>query len=482
MEKNPTDFSGLTDKAPELSVKRLSGGIQIPTISSEKYEETNFEPFDRFKEYLRKSYPLIFQQLKFSTVNTYGLVFHWKGKDPGRNPILFLSHYDVVPVDNYDFSKVTSQETIYQYDDPPASPVQSVQTTWEYPPFSGAVAKGRIYGWGSLDMKGMLFAILEAADMLLTKGFQPEQDIWFAFGHDEEVSRLQGAVYITDYFRKKNLTFDAVYDEGSFLLNLGIRQFSRPLALVGVGEKGMLTLRLRVHGLGGHSSMPPLKSSLVLAAEIIQRLNNSQMPARIIPPIASLIKNVGMELGLPLNEPVFENMTLEETLMEKANTIPIANALIRTTTAITMAKGSEAMNVISPIAEITVNFRLLQGDSVEEVIHHVQEICTGYQVDIETIRAREASGLSPETTRGYEIIGETIHKLYPEALFSSYITIGGTDSYKYQIVSKNIYRFMPVYINQFEQRMIHNTNEYISLENYGKMIAYFKDVMQYYQQ
>lgn len=284
MEKNPTDFSGLTDKAPELSVKRLSGGIQIPTISSEKYEETNFEPFDRFKEYLRKSYPLIFQQLKFSTVNTYGLVFHWKGKDPDRNPILFLSHYDVVPVDNYDFSKVTSQETIYQYDDPPASPVQSVQTTWEYPPFSGAVAKGRIYGRGSLDMKGMLFAILEAADMLLTKGFQPEQDIWFAFGHDEEVSGLQGAVYIADYFRKKNLTFDAVYDEGSFLLNPGIRQFSRPLALVGVGEKGMLTLRLRVHGLGGHSSMPPLKSSLVLAVEIIQRLNNSQMPARIIPP------------------------------------------------------------------------------------------------------------------------------------------------------------------------------------------------------
>jgi len=211
----------------DKAVERLVGGIQIPTVSTEVYEETNFEPFDRFKSYLKEAYPEVYNTMETDTVNTYGLVFRWKGKDNTLNPILFLSHYDVVPTGN--------------------------DSEWKYPPFSGKIVDGAIYGRGTLDMKSMLFSILESADALIAEGFQPERDIWLAFGHDEEVSGRQGALKIAPYFEEKGLRFDAVYDEGGFIMAPGtiIPSVNKPLALVGVGEKGFLTLYIKVKGVGG---------------------------------------------------------------------------------------------------------------------------------------------------------------------------------------------------------------------------------------
>lgn len=471
----------LSHELSEKAIKRLAGGLRIPTVSTEVYEETNFEPFDAFKAYLPKVYPQIYLHMDTMTINNYGLIFHWKGKNKEKKPILFLSHYDVVPVIGYDPAEIAS-DTIYQPDDKEIAPMSSGQTTWDYSPFSGAVVNKRIYGRGSLDMKGMLFSLLEAADNLITEGFEPEQDIWFAFGHDEEVSGRQGAVHIADYFKEKGIEFDAVYDEGGIIAAPGsvLEAVNKPMALIGTGEKGFLTLRIKVFGIGGHSSMPPAKTSLVYAAEIIEKLNNNQCPAQIIPPIASFLDNIGGEMSFASRVAIANQWALKPVLLSTLSKSPSSNALTRTTTAITMAKGSDASNVITSSSEVTVNFRIIPGETVEEVTKHVEDICKDYDVEIETISAREPSAISPENTRGFEVIKETIARLHPDAIVSPYITIGGTDAYKYQIVSDNIYRFMPVSLNLHEQRSIHNENEYISFENYGKMIWYFQEIMKTY--
>ena len=175
----------------EKAVKRLSEAIQIPTVSNVVYESTNFEPFNQFQAFLKTSYPLIYQKIETYTINEHGLVFHWKGKNTSKKPLLFLSHYDVVPVNNYDFNNPPAYTPVFDISKK-ATPLTDYQNSWTYPPFSGAVDHGRIYGRGTLDMKGMLISILEAADQLLEEGYQPEQDIYFAFGHDEEVSGRQG--------------------------------------------------------------------------------------------------------------------------------------------------------------------------------------------------------------------------------------------------------------------------------------------------
>jgi carboxypeptidase PM20D1 len=165
------------------------------------------------------------------------------------------------------------------------------------------------------------------------------------------------------------------------------------------------------------------------------------------------------------------------SFLEKA---PASNALVRTTTAITMAKGSDAPNVLASEATVTVNFRILPGNTVAQVLEHVDKICKDYQVKTEIISQREPSGISPIQVRGYEIIGQTLSQIYPQAITTPYITIGGTDAYKYQIVSDNIYRLLPYELNQYEQRTIHNENEYISIENFGRVEWYFKELMKTY--
>lgn len=455
---------------PEKAIRRFVGGIRIPTISHESYEKTDFKPFGEFMKYLADAYPEVYKEMDVDTINQYGLVFHWKGKHSDLQPILFLSHYDVVPVVGYDPATAVASDTVFQLNDKPLPPIEAYAEKWDYPPFSGAVANGRIYGRGTLDMKCMLFSLMEGADHLIVEGFQPERDIWFAFGQDEEVSGRQGALKIADYFKNKGLNFAAVYDEGGIVAAPGsaMESIKVPLALVGVGEKGFLTLRLTVKGLGGHSSMPPAKSSLVYAAEIIESLNNNQFPARIISPIETFFNKVGGEMGFLPRMAIANQWLLEPILLSTMEKSPASNALVRTTTAVTMAKGSDAPNVLASEAEVTVNFRILPGDSVAGIMEHVKKLCEDYDVTIDVVSQREPSGLSPENVRGLEIIKEELPKIYPEAILTSYITIGGTDSYKYQIVSDHIYRFLPLCLNQYEQRTIHNENEYISLENFGK--------------
>ncbi len=472
--------SPIDPQLSDESIRRFAGGIRIPTVSTEVYDETNFAPFDEFKAYLPQVYPQVYKTLDTLTVNTYGLVFHWKGKDPSRKPILFLSHYDVVPVLGHDpVTEESIGEEIFRPGDPAKGAIGEYVPQWDYPPFSGTVADGRLYGRGTLDMKGMLFALMEAADALIGEGFVPEQDIWFAFGHDEEVSGRQGAVHIAEYFKEQGLTFDAVYDEGGIIAAPAslMKEIERPMAVVGVGEKGFLTLRLKVKGQGGHSSMPPQKSSLVLAAEIIEKLNTNQMPERLIKPMETFLDNIGGEMNFAARLAIANQWLLERELLRTLASTPSSNALIRTTTAVTMAKGSDAANVLSSIAEVTVNFRLLPGDSIADVMQHVENQCEGYDVEIEKVSAREPSGISADDTRGFKVIEETIGKLYPGTIVTPYITVGGTDAYKYQIVSDRIYRLMPVYVNDYEVKTIHNENEHIELDNWARMIWYFKEVM-----
>ena len=465
------------------AIARFAGGIRIPTVSTVNYEETNFKPFDEFKVYLQQQYPRIYETMDTATVNTYGLVFHWKGKNPQAKPLLFLSHYDVVPVVGYD-PETAPKDTIiiFKPNEKAIAPIDSVQERWQYPPFSGAVANGYIYGRGTLDMKGMLFSIMEAANNLIGEGFQPEQDIWIAFGHDEEVSGRQGAIKIAEYFKQQNLSFDAVYDEGGFILGpkAALESVDAPMALIGTGEKGFLTVKISVKGTGGHSSIPPLKGSLVYAAEIIEKLNKEQMPAEIIAPIQGFLDNIGDAMGFGSKLAIANQWALKSVLLNSLTSKPTSNALVRTTTAVTMAKGSDAPNVLSSVSEVTVNFRILPGNTVEEVMNHVKKICGGYDTELDIVSSREPSAVSPIDTKGFEIMKQSLGQIYPEAIVTPYITVGGTDAYKYQIVSNNIYRLMPVMINKYEQRLLHNEDEQLSLDNYGKMIWYFQNIMKNY--
>ncbi|GAA4179340.1 MULTISPECIES: M20/M25/M40 family metallo-hydrolase [Sphingobacterium] len=174
---------------------------------------------------------------------------------------------------------------------------------------------------------------------------------------------------------------------------------------------------------------------------------------------------------------------MEPMLLAQLTKNHSTNALVRSTTALTMMKGSDAPNVLSPEVEFVVNFRLLPENTIQEVQAHVKKATAGFDVEIEQVdNAREASNVSPSDTKAYQMMEASIRKLYPDLIVTPYLTVGGTDAVKYQELSKNIYRFMPIKINHSEQQSMHSTNEYISIENYMKMIAYFYYIMRNYDE
>lgn len=460
------------------AVKHLAGGIQIPTVSVGELGDFDYASFDSLKVYLKETYPLVFEKTEIFEVNRNGLIFRLKGMDSSLLPILFLSHQDVVepgiaPVKN------KNAGIIFQPNDAPIPGVSKIADQWEYPPFSGAVKDGRIYGRGTLDMKGMLFSLMEAFTRILKSDQTLKRDVYLAFGYDEEVGGKKGAMHIAQYFKDKGLQFDAVYDEGGAVLEKGsVPGINSDIALIGVAEKGFLSTKITVKGLGGHSSTPPLHTAIGKASVIMQRLEENQMKPMIIPIMEEFLNNIGGGMPFMNRMAIANQWLLKPVLLSQLEKDNSTNALIRTTTALTMMKGSDGTNVLSPEVSFVVNFRLLPGNTVEDVKAHIAKATKGFDVSIEEIDfTRNASSVSTTDTKAYKVLEKVINQVYPSAIVSPYLTFGGTDSYKYQIVCKNIYRFNPFLVSSYEQASIHGTNEYITIANYMRLINFFNIMM-----
>ena len=104
-------------------------------------------------------------------------------------------------------------------------------------------------------------------------GFEPKRSLYLSFGHDEEVGGMDGAQAVAEHLRQQGVELEFVVDEGGIVLDGVIESVDRPVALIGVAEKGYLNLRLRVDAPGGHSSQPPPQSGLgIISRAIVKQL------------------------------------------------------------------------------------------------------------------------------------------------------------------------------------------------------------------
>jgi carboxypeptidase PM20D1 len=480
-------FAKLSENQPEpikvtvseQSIKRFARGLQFATVSFIDSSENDFAVYDSFRVFVRSSYPRVFAALSDTLINGHQWLLHWKGKNAALKPLLFMSHYDVVAPGDYDHDESFMGQNMFDFTQTNAPLPTEEFRGWAYAPFSGAVTEGRIHGRGAIDMKSVAFSLLEATDTLLAQGFTPERDIFIALDPDEEVGGLRGAAHLAAYLKNKGLQFETIYDEGGIVATPGTAEgINQNIAFVGMGEKGVVGFRIKVKGTGGHSSMPPLESAAGRAAVIMQRLETNQFKQRLIEPTQDFLNVAGAGMGFTGRLAIANQWLLGGMLMKQMAKNPQANALTRTTTAITMLKGSDGNNVIAPVVEIIINFRILPGETSEDVLNHIKKACEGYEVEIDAPRIPvEPSKLSPANGRGYEIINEAVEKLYPGTLVTPYLTIGATDCKHMGDLSERIYRFMPALLNPYEQRSIHNFNEYLSIENYGRMISYYSYLM-----
>ncbi|KAA9353726.1 M20 family peptidase [Larkinella humicola] len=435
----------------DSAVNRLVAALRLRTVSYSDESLTDTTQFDQFLSLLQQSFPRIHQQLKRETFNQYGLLYEWKGKNPALKPVLLTGHYDVVPV------------------------IQGTQKMWKRPPFDGLLEGGFLYGRGTLDDKSSVMAQLEAVEGLLATGFQPERTIMLAYGQDEEVTGFRGAQTMAAELERRKITLEYVLDEGGVIKTDGIPGLPRPVALIGIGEKGYASIELTTVSKGGHSSMPPKQTSIGLVAEAVSKLEKNPFPARLDAGLDQMFTYIGPEM--PFGQRiVFANQWLFAPLitriMAQSNS---GNATLRTTTAPTIFQAGVKDNVLPIEATATINFRILPGETVETVAERVKEVIDDERIQVNVLKKfiSQPSPVSNPNALGFERIHRTIKGVYPETIVTPYLTLGGTDSRFYARVCPQIYRFSPTPMNDEDTQRVHGTNERISLKDYRNMIRFY---------
>jgi carboxypeptidase PM20D1 len=436
---------------PEEVLGRLSKAISFPTISTQDYAETDFAPFEDFIAFLEEAYPLFHRNASLQRINGYALVYRWKGADTSLLPVMFTAHYDVVPVE------------------------PGTEADWKYPPFSGAVAEGRVWGRGTLDIKSQITAHLEAAETLMRRGFVPKRDVYFVYGQDEETGGRNGAYKTADYFAEKGIRFEGVLDEGGFVVSGVLEGVASPLALIGTAEKGFCNYELTLEGAGGHSSMPPAHTALGNAARLIAAIESHPLPTRLTAPVIRLLRNIAGEMGFAVRMAVANIGIFKPLMLRILSANHITNAMVRTTFAATMAQAGSAANVLPQKAQAVINVRLLPGDSMEGVSAYFKRIAGKLKlpVAIRILAGEEPSQVSPAGGAVYSRLLTLIDEIFPGVISSPYLVMGGTDARKYYRVCDHVYRFTPMLVTNEEKETAHSTNESVTVSNYGRMIHFF---------
>ncbi|EGG20948.1 peptidase M20 family protein [Cavenderia fasciculata] len=430
--------------------KRLGQSIQFKTISHAEEYQNDYEEFIKLHAFLKKTFPLVHSYLDCQVIGDYSLLYHWKGQDPTLKPIMFAAHMDVVPIVNED--------------------------KWSYPPFSGKVADGYVWGRGSMDDKLVVMALLEAIEDQLASGHHAtlQRSIYLAFGHDEEVGGYRGASKMAAYLEEKGVTFEYILDEGlPILLPPVFPGITRPIATLGMAEKGGLNLHLSVASMGGHSSMPPKHTAIGILSAAITKIEENPMPLSLQQ--ARLVFDyVGREATLPMKL-VFANMWLFEPIVSKVlSKTPALDALQRTTTAVTVFNGGNKPNVLPAFANATINFRIAPSDSIQRVIDHIRTTIDDDRITLSVSDSIEPAPVTSPHTPSFKLIQSTIiQEFSPDVIVAPAIMIANTDTRWYWNLTPNIYRFCPQLVSKTDHARFHGVDERISTSNYKQLVDFY---------
>lgn len=434
----------------ERAINHLSEAVQFKTISTEKEDEIDYEQFEKFITYLEKTYPRIYKNLDVEIINNYSLIFKWQGSNQQAKPIGLAGHYDVVPA--------------------------AEGTTWEQPAFSGQIDNTYIWGRGTLDDKVGVIGILEAVDYLLEENYEPKQDTYLFFGHDEEIGGEAGAAEITKYFAEKKIQFDYVMDEGGAIVENMVPGISRPVAVIGVAEKGSATATLKVQGSGGHSSQPKSKTTIGRLAKAIANLEETQFPATIKGPTKELFDFTAPEMNF-LYKYIFENQWIFKPVIKSILVgKPATAAVTRSTIAPTIMNAGEKENILPETAEATINIRVMPGDTLDALKKQMDEIIDDSKVEV-TLQGDESSKVSTTTSKGFKVIQQAAINTNKEVIVAPYMMIGASDAKHYNKVADNAYRYLPVEMEEDGLERMHGTNERIKKDAYIKVIKFYVDLM-----
>ncbi|HVP21181.1 MAG TPA: M20/M25/M40 family metallo-hydrolase [Anaerolineaceae bacterium] len=435
-------------EAPVVA-EHLASIIQCETVSMVSENPAGRRAFYELQLKLHEMYPRLHATLEQQIFNDFTLLYAWRGKNPDLPPAVLMAHQDVVPA---------ATDSLDQ---------------WEYPPFSGAIADGFVWGRGTLDVKGQVIGLMESVEALLKTGYQPERTIYLAFGHDEEIGGT-GCKAVVDWFAVREIRPGIVLDEGGQIAESILPDVSVPVAVVGTAEKGTLVVELSVEAEAGHSAFPPRQTAIGALAQGLAFLEHEQMPTNL-KFFMQLIKGVAAAMPYTQQLALANLWLFGGGIKKRLEANPITNAMIRTTTATTVIQAGDRPNMLPGKASALINFRLLPGDTIAGVCDHVRKVVDDPRLKLEVNQswAREASSESLTEVPSFQLLGRTIRQVFENAPVCPYLVLAATDARYYHEICDEVYRFTPLVMTSEDIHRVHGLNERVSIDALGKMVQFY---------
>lgn len=434
----------------EVYAKKLARMIQKETVS--EIGQSDLSKFREFHTLLRELFPALFSACEVKDVNG-SLLLRWPGKvhpQPQEQGLLLMNHHDVVTAGG----------------------------AWKHPPFSGAIAEGKVWGRGSLDDKGPLFAMLQAAEELAAEGFVPERDIWFESACNEEIFG-EGAKTIANVLHKKGVRFEMVLDEGGMILTEPIGGAKGDFAMIGVGEKGCADLKFVARSEGGHASAPPKNTPLARLGKFMAHVDRSEIfDVQLSPVICEMLRRLSPHMegvsAKAMAQPEKFAPLIKRVI---ARSSPTAAALLKTTIAFTRASGSDGNNVIPDEAWVIGNMRYSHHQGREKSIAAIAKAAKRYGLETVVLDPGFESPVSDWNGKAFRLVEKAVGTVFPGTACSPYIMTGASDSRYMSLVSDHCIRFAPFHITDEQMASIHGTNENVDLSSIEPAVRFYQFII-----
>lgn len=425
---------------------KLSEMVRCDTTSHANVQET--EKFLAFHQVLEKLFPLVHQHLE-KTVIDGNLLFRWPGRD-SDSPIVLMSHQDVVPAEG----------------------------EWTYPPFSGEIMDGKVWGRGSGDTKASLMSFFQAAEELLSQGYIPAHDVYLASSCTEEWAG-DGAPKLVAELKRRGVKPFLVCDEGGGIITDPMAGVKGNYAMVGVFEKGKADVRFTARSTGGHSSAPGRNTPIARLAAFVNEVETCPpFRKKFLPEVTAMFSRLApyAPFGLRL---VMGNLWLFSPVVKQVLPAmsPQAAAMLQTTIAFTMQSGSDACNVIPQEATLCANLRFIPHQGEAESLEIIRSMAEKHGLEMEILHSSDYTPPVDIHGEAFQQVEQVITETFPGLPCCPYVVTGATDASFYQEICSSCIRFAPVIYGPEQMKGMHGLNENIEYNCLPGAVDFYKNLI-----